>query len=181
MLVHVSVQRRRSVLPSHVMVVRHTREVVVRAGWNVHALRPLLALEVHVAALFRLLEVVEQDRHAVAGRVLQRERDEDESHAQHAELIPRDRVLFVEPLKRRRVVEREARRRETLSDLGAELFGGPAFGGWKLAPEQVGHPAVEVAEAPVDGKLEAAIGLGCMWWGHAVGESDDDESLEEGG
>jgi hypothetical protein len=48
---------------------------VVAAGWEVGAVG-LLALRRHVPLLFALFQVVQQDRHAMPGRVLQGERDE---------------------------------------------------------------------------------------------------------
>ena len=111
----------------------------------------------------------------MAGSVLQRERDEDEADAQQAQLVPGDRVLLVEPLERGRVVESKPRLGEALADLGAEGLCRPALGGRKLAPQQVGHAAVQVAKPAIDCQLQPALGLGSLCCGHAVGARDDDE------
>src|SRR3981189_1238082 len=94
---------------------------------DVGVLRPLLGLERHVALLRLVIKSYEQHRHAVSGRMLQGERDEDEAHAQLAELIPGDRVLLVVPLEGRRVIEREPRTPESLADLRAELLCRPSL------------------------------------------------------
>ena len=113
----------------------------------------------------------------MTGRVLESEGDEDEADAEQAKLIPRDRVLLVVPLEGRRIVEGEPGLREALADLGAERLCGSALRGRKLAPQQVRHAAVEVAEAPVDRQLEAPLRLGRLGRRHSVGARDDDEVL----
>src|ERR1700693_5242379 len=156
-LVHAFAKPRRPVLLADVLVIWHTCEEVVAAGWEVGAVRPLLALKRHVALLLVLLQVLEQHRHAVPGRVLKGERDEDEADAQLAELRPRDGVLLVEPFEGRRIVEGESRLGKPLANLGAELLRRPALGGGELAPQQVRHAAVHVAEAAFDRQLDAAL------------------------
>src|SRR5690348_16492493 len=98
MLVDPATESGRPVLLADVMVVWDASEQMVGARRNVRSLVPFPALEGHVALFLRLLQTIEQDRHAVAGRVLQRERDEDEPDAEQPQLVPRDRVLLVEPL-----------------------------------------------------------------------------------
>src|SRR5712691_8006911 len=104
------------------LVVGHTREEVVAPGRDVRIRRPLLPLQSHVALLMAVLEIIEQHRHAVAGGVLEGERDEDEANAELAELVPGDRVLLVVPLEGRGVVEGKSSLRESLADLTAELL-----------------------------------------------------------
>src|SRR5438105_311419 len=100
MLVLRVAKARRPVLLPDVVVVWDAGEEVVRFRRDGRAIRPLFALQRHVALLLVVLEVFEQYRHAVASRVLQGERDEDEADPQQAELVPRDGVLLVEPLER---------------------------------------------------------------------------------
>ena len=109
--------------------------------------------------------------------MLDRERDEDEAHAQQPELVPGDGVLLVEPLEGRRVVESEPRFGKALADLGAELFCRPALRRRELAPEKIGHAAVEVAQAAIDCELEASLGLRRFRGRYAIGAGDDDEVL----
>src|SRR5213593_31373 len=146
-LVDVLAEPSRSVHVAHVLVVRNPGEEVMRAGRDVGAVRPLAALQVHVTLFLLCLEASQQRRHAVPRRVLHGERDEDEPDAEQTQLVPRDGVLLVEPLERGRVVEREARLRKALADLGAERLRRPALGRRKLAPQEVGNAAVEVAQA----------------------------------
>src|SRR5260370_21034971 len=108
------------------LVVGHAREEVVAPGRDVSVRRPLFPLQRHVALLLALLEIVEQHRHAVAGCVLEGERDEDEADAELAKLVPGDRLLLVVPFKRRRIVEGEASPRESLLHLAPELLSRPA-------------------------------------------------------
>src|SRR5579859_2754213 len=102
------------------------------AGRDVGAVLPFLALQRHVALFLLLLQVVQQQRHATAGRMLQRQRDEYESDPKLAQIVPRDGVLLVEPLERRRVVERKASLREPLANLCGELLDRSALRGRKL-------------------------------------------------
>src|SRR4029077_11943039 len=59
------------------------------------------------------------------------------------------------------------------ADLAAELLCGSALGGRKLAPQQVGDPAVHVTQAAIDGQLDSALRLGGLGGGYAVGARDD--------
>src|SRR5438309_4314351 len=177
MLVHVFAQARSPVLLPDVLVVRHAREQVVTPGRDVGVVRPLLSLQRHVALLFVVLQAIEQDRHAMSGRVLEREGDEDEAHAEVGQVIPSDGVLLVVPLERRRVIERKARSRETLANLAAELLCRAALGGRKFAPQEVGYAAVEIAQAALDGELYPALRLRRLGGGDGVRPRDDDEVL----
>src|SRR5437879_6987153 len=105
----------------------------------------------------------------MARGMLDCERDEDEAHAEQAQLIPGDRVFLVEPLERRRVVEGESRLREPLADLGAERFRRSALRGRKLAPQEIANARVEVAKAALDGELQAALRLGRFGGRHTAG------------
>src|SRR5439155_16236182 len=169
------VQARGAVLVPDMLVVRDTCEEMVAACRNVRAVGPFLPLQGHVTLFLFLLQVVEQDRHAVARGVLKGQRDEDESDTELSEVVPGDRILLVVPLERRRVVEGEARLRKALADLSTELLCRSAVGGRELAPQQVGDSAVHVPQATVDGELKAALGLRSLRRRHAVGAGDDDE------
>src|SRR6266566_3507411 len=127
MLVHLAVQPRGAVFLSDVMVIGNPGEQVMRPGRDVRSVSPLLALQGHVSLFLVLLQVPEQRRHSVARRMLKGERDEDETDAQEAELVPRDRILLVEPLEGGRVVERESSLGESSADLGAEGLRVAAF------------------------------------------------------
>src|SRR5947209_15183213 len=177
MLVHVLAEARGAVLASDVVVIGDACEEVVRPCRDIPAIGPLLALQRHIALFLVLLQLFEQNRHAMPRRVLERERDEDESDAQKAQLLPRDRVLFIEPLERRGVVEGESGFGEALADLGTERLGRLSFRGRELAPQQVWNSAVQVAEAAVDGQLEAAPGFGRFACRHAVGACDYNEEI----
>src|SRR5438045_1440383 len=157
--VELTVESGCSVHVPEVMVVRHPGEKVMAARGDIDAVRPLLALQGHVALFLLPHQVVKEHRHAVAGGVLQRERDEDEAHAELTELVPGDGILLVLPLERGRVVEREARLGKALADLGAELLGRPTVGGRELAPQQVRNTAVHIAKAALDGELYPALAL----------------------
>src|SRR5258708_58618 len=76
-------------------------------GGGVRRRSEVRGVEGDVGLVEGVLQVVEQHRHPVAGGVLQRERDEDETDAKLGEGVPRDRVLLVVPLEGRRVVEGE--------------------------------------------------------------------------
>src|SRR5437016_2945012 len=115
-LVYLAAQARRAVLLPDVVVIRNPGEEVVRPRRDRGAIRPLLSLQIHVTLFFVVLQAFEEDRHPMAGSVLQRERDEDEADAQQAQLVPGDRVLLVEPLERGRVVESKPRLGEALAD-----------------------------------------------------------------
>src|SRR5438034_10456405 len=99
MLVHVLAQPRRPVLAADMVVVGHAREEVMGARGDVATVGPLLPLQVHVALFLLLHQVAQQYRHAMTGRMLESERDEDEANAEQSKLIPRDRVLLVEPFE----------------------------------------------------------------------------------
>src|ERR1700694_430552 len=174
-LVHLLAEPRRAVLLPDVLVIGHAGKEVVAARGNVGVGSPLLALQRHVALLLVVFEVVEQARHAVSGCVLQRERDEDEPDAKFAEVVPGDRILLVVPLERRRVVEGEPRLWKSLSNLRAKLLSRRALRGWELAPQEIGHPAVEVPQPAVDCQLDASFRLGRLSGRDAVGARDDDE------
>src|SRR5215469_15298282 len=112
--------------------------------------RPLAALQLDVAVLLFGLESLQQAAHAEAHRVLGGQRYEDEAHAHLRQLIPGHRVLLVEPLERRRVVESEPSIGEAFPDLLVEALRGTSLRGGKLAPHEVGDAAVEVAQRALD-------------------------------
>src|SRR5450631_4851076 len=134
MLVHGLAEARRTILLAHVLVIRDAREQVVALGRDVRP-APLLALQRHVALFLLRLEVVEEDRHAVPGRMLQGEGDEDEAHTELTQIVPGDRALLVVPLERGRIVESEASLGKALADLAAELLRRPTLSRGELAPQ----------------------------------------------
>src|SRR5712692_6290613 len=157
------------------LVVGHAREEVMAPGRDVGILRPLLSLKRHVALLLPELEIFQQDRHALTGRVLESESDEDETDTEIAQLIPGDRVLLVLPFERRRVVERKARPGKALADLPAELLCRSALRGRKLTPQKVWDAAVQIPKPAIDGELDAPLALWSFGGGDTVGPRDDDE------
>src|SRR5207244_6569592 len=82
------IQARGAVLVPDVLVVWDTCEEMVAACRDVRAFGPLLPLQGHVTLFLFLLQVAEQDGHAVARGVLKGQRDEDESHTEVSEVVP---------------------------------------------------------------------------------------------
>src|SRR5688572_29035643 len=145
---------------AHELVVRDAREEVVALGGHVLAGRPLLALQIDVRLLLRLLHALEQVRQAERRRVLRAQRDEHELVAELAELRESDRVGVVEPLERARPVEREPRLREAAAHLIGEALDRLALRRRELAPHKVRDPRVEVPERALDREVEATGRLG---------------------